>query len=90
MPAPRYRSRSYRRIYRRTPGGRIVIHYKRRKPNKAKCAVCGAELHGVPRGRPVEIRKLPKSQRRPERPYGGYLCPRCLKRLMIQKARNLK
>ena len=89
MPAPRYRSRSYRRIYRRTPGGRIVIHYKRRKPNKAKCAVCGAELHGVPRGTPVEIRKLPKTGRRPERPYGGYLCQRCLKRLMIQKARNL-
>jgi len=88
MPRPRYRSRSLRRVYVRTPGGRTVIHYEKRKPLPAKCAVCGAELHGVPRLRPVELRKLPKSLRRPERMYGGVICPRCLKTLLKQAIRG--
>ncbi len=78
MVRPALRSRSLRRVYRRTPGGRVVIHFEKRKPGPAKCAICGAVLNGVPRLRPVQLRKLPKSLRRPERPYGGYLCPRCL------------
>ena len=90
MPAPRYRSRSLRKIFKRGPGNRTLIHYRKRKPSKAKCAKCGAILNGVPRGRPYEIRKLAKTEKRPERPYGGYLCPRCLRRLMIERARNLK
>ena len=52
MPRQRYRSRSLRRVYVRTPGGRTVIHYEKRKSLPAKCAICGAELQGVPRLRP--------------------------------------
>ena len=89
MPAPRYKSGSYKKISRRAPGNKTVLHYRRRKPSKAKCASCGALLNGVPRGRPSEIAKLSKTEKRPERPYCGYLCPKCLKRLMIEKARNL-
>ncbi len=81
MPRPMYRSRSWRRVQVRTPGGRTVTHYERRKPNVARCAICGKPLNGVPRGRPVEIRKLAKTERRPERPYGGYICPSCLRKL---------
>ena len=88
MPRPALRSRSLRRIYRRTPGGRLVIHYERRKPNKAKCYICGGELHGVPRLRPSELRKLPKTMKRPERPYGGHICPKCLKRLLKKSIRE--
>ncbi|MFQ5892309.1 MAG: 50S ribosomal protein L34e, partial [Candidatus Methanofastidiosia archaeon] len=72
----------------RTPGGRRVIHYERRKPSFHKCASCGAKLHGVPRGNPFEIRRLPKSKRRPQRPYGGYLCPKCLKKKLKEDARR--
>ncbi|MCS7386281.1 MAG: 50S ribosomal protein L34e [archaeon GB-1867-005] len=82
MPRGTYRSRSYRRRYVRTPGGRGVIHYFKRRPNPAKCAICKRELHGVPRLRPSKLRKLPKSSRRPNRPYGGNLCPACLERLL--------
>ncbi len=81
MPRPTYRSRSWRRVQVRTPGGKTVTHYERRKPKAARCAICGKPLNGVPRGRPVEIRKLSKTERRPERPYGGYICPSCLRKL---------
>ena len=81
MVRPAYRSHSKRRVYKRTPGGRTVVHFEERKPKAARCAVCGKPLGGVPRGRPVEIRKLSKTERRPERPYGGYICGSCLRKL---------
>lgn len=49
------------------------------KPERARCSVCGAKLSGVPNLSPLEMRNAPKSKKRPTRPYGGYLCPRCLK-----------
>ena len=60
MPANRYRSRSYKRVYKNTPGGENVLRYKKKKPSKHVCAECGKLLHGVPRGRPYVINKLAK------------------------------
>lgn len=80
MPRPSQRSRSLRRLKRTTPGGRRVIRYERRKNSPAKCAVCGKTLSGVPIGRDSEIRNLPKTRKRPERPYGGNLCSACSRR----------
>lgn len=88
MPQLRYRSRSYKRTFTKTPGGRNVLHYKKKKPSKHICASCGEVLHGVPRGRPYQIRKLSKTKRRPNRPYGGQLCGACTRRLFKQEARS--
>lgn len=88
MPAPRKRSRSLRRVYRKTPGGIVVVHYKKRKPSKAKCSKCGKLLKGVPRERPYKMMNIAKTEKRPERPYGGVLCSRCMRKLMIEKARG--
>jgi len=82
MVRPGLRTRSKRRLSVRIPGGRTVLHYRKPKSKKARCAICGRPLHGVPRLRPVELRKLPKTKKRPERPYGGYLCPSCLAKLL--------
>ncbi|HSU73234.1 MAG TPA: 50S ribosomal protein L34e [Candidatus Binatia bacterium] len=79
MVAPRLRSRTFTRRKTRTPGGRHVIHYARRKPGRAECAYCGDYLKAVPRGRPSELRGLPKSAKRPERPFGGVLCSKCMR-----------
>lgn len=89
MPAPRKRSRSLRRIYVKTPGGRTVVHYKRRKPKAAKCGKCGAVLKGIARERPYKMRKMAKSKKRVSRPYGGNLCSRCMMELFVEKAREL-
>jgi len=40
------RSKTYRRVYVTTPGGREVIHYKRRAPAKPKCSECQRENIG--------------------------------------------
>ncbi|MBI2148086.1 50S ribosomal protein L34e [Candidatus Woesearchaeota archaeon] len=89
MVAPRFRSRRFRRANVRTPGGNTVIHYKFRKPGKPQCSNCGEYLKGVARGRVSSISKLAKTQKRPERPFGGVLCSRCMRKTMVEKARKL-
>ena len=88
MPAPRLRSRSLRKIFRRVSGGRTSIHYKKRKPKTAKCGNCGAVLKGVPRAFPFRMRSMAKTKKRPERPFGGVLCSRCMRKKIIEKYRQ--
>ena len=90
MPAPRYRSRTLRRVHVRTPGGKSKVQYKKRKPSIAKCGKCGAKLKGVARERPYKMTKMAKTRKRPSRPYGGVLCSGCLKKLVIDRARKEK
>jgi large subunit ribosomal protein L34e len=87
MPEPYKRSRSLRRLQIRTPGGKTVVHYVERKPGKAQCSKCGNLLKGVPRKRNIEMHNLAKTKKRPERPYGGNLCSKCMRDLVIEKAR---
>ncbi|MBI2564864.1 50S ribosomal protein L34e [Candidatus Woesearchaeota archaeon] len=87
MRPSKQKSRTFRRVYVRTPGNRLVIHYKKRNPGKAKCRVCKNELHGIPRLRPFKMKNLSKTKKRPERPYGGNLCSKCMRKLIISKIR---
>ncbi len=89
MPRPTHRTYSKRRVYRRTPGGRTVVHYRSRKPGWARCALCGRPLNGVPRLRSSELRRLAKTEKRPERPYGGYLCHKCLALRLKEAIRSM-
>lgn len=69
-------SKAFRRkrsLKRRSPSGKRVVIYKRRLPGAAHCALCGGKLHGVPR---VKAR-LAKTEKRPERVFGGVLCGAC-------------
>ncbi|MBI2541096.1 50S ribosomal protein L34e [Candidatus Woesearchaeota archaeon] len=88
MPAPRLRSRSLRRIFRKVPGNRVSLQYREKKPKPAKCGNCGAVLKGIPREMPYRMRGIAKTRKRPERPFGGVLCSRCMRQKMIDKARQ--
>ena len=61
----------------RTPGNRTVVHFKKKKPNYMHCGKCGKK---IVRARLIvsRLRKLPKVQRRPERPYPE-LCSKCMR-----------
>ncbi|MBS3148870.1 50S ribosomal protein L34e [Candidatus Woesearchaeota archaeon] len=89
MVAPKYRSRTFRRVYITTPSGINKILYKRRRNAAPQCADCEKVLPGVARGTKAQVRALPKSSRRPERPYGGRLCSTCTRKVIIAKARAL-
>ena len=88
MPAPRLRSRSLRKVPRKVPGGSVSTHFRRKKPKAARCGSCGAVLKGIPRELPYRMRSMPKTKKRPERPFGGVLCSRCMRQNIINKARQ--
>ena len=65
MPITTYRTRSLRKVYVKTPGGKTTVHHRKRKPSKAKCGKCKALLKGVPRERPYKMQNMSKTQKRP-------------------------
>lgn len=87
MPAPRFRSRSLRRVQKVTPGGKTKKYYIERKPSLPKCAECGEELKGIPRMLGSEAKNAPKSSKRVSRAYGGFLCHNCLKQKLKAEIR---
>jgi large subunit ribosomal protein L34e len=78
MPRGNLKSRTYRRIHVRTTKGSKLV-YAKRKPSKAHCAMCNAILHGVASERPYIMGKLAKTEKRPERPFAGQLCSKCMR-----------
>lgn len=81
MPEPRKRSRSKRRVFKKTQKG-IVIFYKKRVKKAQPCFICGDLLKGI-------RKKGSKSEKRPERAYGGLLCARCSREQIKLIARKL-
>ena len=80
MAEGKIKSRTFRRVKVKLPGNRITVQYRKRKPKQARCASCGKALHGIPRERPYKMRKMAKTQKRPERPFGGALCSICMRK----------
>ena len=74
-----------RRLQVKTPTG-VKWITKKRKPQPAHCANCKGRLRGVPSFNVSDMKNFSKTQRRPERPYGGVLCGTCMKNHFIQKA----
>ena len=76
-------------IYRRTPGGRVTVLCKRRKPSPAKCAICGKPLQGVIREPAYWLKSEPKQRKKVSRKYGGYLCSGCARKVIAREARQM-
>jgi ribosomal protein L34E len=69
--------RSKKKKFVRMPSGRVKTVFVRGKTSKKRCPITGEILHGVPHGKtPNEIRKLSKTERRPETIFGGVLSSR--------------
>lgn len=88
MVAPRHRSGSLRKKFVRTPSSRVAVHRVKRKPGKAQCGMCGGDLKAVPKVRAMKLKTLAKTKKRPQRPYGGHLCSPCMRKVMIDRARE--
>jgi large subunit ribosomal protein L34e len=85
MPAPKDRQGTFR--HRVSPGGKKVLKKKSEKPSKTRCALCAKPLAGVPCRAPSQLNKLSKTEKRPERPFGGVLCSKCLSQVIRDKVR---
>ncbi len=85
MPAGKHKSRTLRRIFVRTISGNITKHFRKRKHKRKSCGDCGAVLKGVPNDIQSKSKNLPKTKKRPERPYGGVLCSSCMRKKIIEQ-----
>lgn len=81
-----YRTKSNRARPVKTPGGRLVARYIKKAAAGPKCGVanCNVRLQGLPRLRPAEYARLPKSQRTVSRAYGGSLCAPCVRDRIVR------
>jgi large subunit ribosomal protein L34e len=83
-------SRSKNRKNIRLPGGRLKTSSSGKKPSRTVCPITGKALQAVPQLKGSAIKRLEKSKRRPERPFGGMLSSKAMRILMIDKARKGK
>lgn len=82
----RRKKRTRKRTKIKTPSGKTVWRFKKRKVSRAVCSSCGAKLNR-PRLNPLELRKISKVKRRPERPFPE-LCSKCMREVLKLKVRK--
>ncbi|MCX8205611.1 MAG: 50S ribosomal protein L34e [Candidatus Micrarchaeota archaeon] len=70
------------RVFKRVPGGKLKVHIKSPRKGAASCSICGSGLKGA-----SSSRSLRKTERRPERPFGGHLCGACTQKLFVYRTR---
>ena len=66
-----YNTKSNRRKIVRTPGGKLVFQYLKKRPNVPKCPMTGIRLKGVKPMRPSEKSRVSLRQKKVYRAYGG-------------------
>lgn len=87
---PKLKSRSHKRVKTVTPGGHKSLHILPKKHGRVVCFECGTPLSGVPRVTVSRFSGLSKTKRRPERAFGGMLCPKCSRERIKVSARRLE
>lgn len=78
-----------KQVKKRITSGKIVIRYKREKISAIACPNCGTTLHGVPRLYSSKIGKLSKSEKKPNRSFGGHFCSSCTREIFRERARSV-
>lgn len=68
----------------RTPGGRLVYQYVKKRRNVPKCGQCKEKLHGIRPTRPSERSRISKRQKTVRRTYGGVLCHQCVRERIVR------
>jgi len=68
----------------RAPGGKLVLHYRKKIAKGPKCGDCGSALSGIPHLRPKEYSRLSKRQKTVSRAYGGSRCGNCVSQRIMR------
>ncbi|CAM9277601.1 unnamed protein product, partial [Heterosigma akashiwo] len=68
----------------KTPGGRLVAHYHKKKAAGPKCSDCGTVLAGIKHLRPKQYKNLKKREKTVSRAYGGSACAGCVRQRIVR------
>lgn len=88
MPRPGQltRGRANRRV--KTPGGRLVVHRQKFYSAEGTCAETGVRMSMPRKAKHRLSRKASHSAKRPNRPYGGKIIARAVRRGIIRQVRS--
>merc|ERR1711997_1041530 len=79
-----YNTKSNKRKIVRTPGGKLVFQYLKKRPTVPKCPMTGLRLKGVKPSRPSERSRLSLRQKKVYRAYGGVLSHKAVREKIVR------
>merc|ERR1711890_2130 len=79
-----YNTKSNRRKIVRTPGGKLVFQYLKKRPNVPKCPMTGIRLKGVKPMRPSEKSRVSLRHKEVSRAYGGVLSHKAVREKIVR------
>ncbi|XP_064395737.1 large ribosomal subunit protein eL34-like [Halichondria panicea] len=79
-----YNTKSNKTRVSKTPGGRLVYLYVKKKGTPPKCGDCKGKLSGLPAVRPIKLKNLSRPKKTVSRAYGGSRCHQCLRQRIIR------
>ncbi|XP_034250228.1 60S ribosomal protein L34-like [Thrips palmi] len=79
-----YNTKSNKRKAVRTPGGKLVYQYLKKKGKVPSCGQCKDSLRGITPARPMERSRMSRGLLTVKRPYGGVLCHKCVKERIVR------
>eukprot|EP00768_Dysnectes_brevis_P001652 gnl/Dysnectes_brevis/144_a169_12481.p2 GENE.gnl/Dysnectes_brevis/144_a169_12481~~gnl/Dysnectes_brevis/144_a169_12481.p2 ORF type:complete len:119 (-),score=33.26 gnl/Dysnectes_brevis/144_a169_12481:52-408(-) len=90
-----YRTKSNRTKCVRTPGGKLTVHYLKKRVNRPHCPETGEVLNGIPQARATALHRLSKNEKRVSRVYGGMLSmkavrSRILRAFLMEESKEVK
>ncbi|XP_071829212.1 uncharacterized protein [Apostichopus japonicus] len=79
-----YKTRSNKVRIVRTPGGRLVYHYLKKRVSPPKCGDTGVRLRGVIAARPKKLMRIPRYKKKVTRAYGGCLSASAVRKRIVR------
>lgn len=79
----------------KTPGGKLTLLYRTKRPGVPRCGDTGVPLNGIPALRPHKYAGLSKNKKRVNRAYGGSRCggavrDRILRSFLLEEQKIVK
>ncbi|CAI5743280.1 unnamed protein product [Hyaloperonospora brassicae] len=68
----------------KTPGGKLVAHYREKRAAGPKCGDCKQSLKGIKHLKPKEYKNVSKPNRTVSRAYGGSRCALCVRQRIVR------
>ncbi|MGY5861072.1 MAG: 50S ribosomal protein L34e [Candidatus Thorarchaeota archaeon] len=88
MPRPSELTRGRANRAVKTPGGRLVIHRQKFYRAQGTCAITGKNMQLPREAKHGLNRKASRSAKRPNRPYGGKVSSKAVRRGIIKQTRE--
>ncbi|KAJ8022446.1 60S ribosomal protein L34 [Holothuria leucospilota] len=68
----------------KTPGGRLVYQYVKKKVSAPKCGDTGVKLRGVVTARPKQLMRITRLRKKVTRAYGGCLTAKAVRQRIVR------